>query len=144
MQSSQRLVHVLVCLCATCSVPSVRAQIADSVQVVPKDDLALKDNPADPGSAAMILERQVSTDDEKRLQTEWVRIKVFTEEARSYADVQIPYRVKNTSIEDIRGRTVRADGTIIPFSGLTFDKVVAKYKKYRYDAKTFTLPGVEV
>jgi hypothetical protein len=122
----------------------VPAQVSDSWQAVPQDDLALKDNSADPGSAAMILERQVYTDDEKRLQTEWIRIKVLTEAGRSYADVQIPYRVKNTSIEDIRGRTVRPDGTVIPFSGVTFDKVVAKYKKYRYNARTFTLPGVEV
>ena len=144
MQPSQRLVQVLLYLWAICAVPQVWAQVSDSWQAVPKDDLALKDNPADPGSAAMILQRQVYTDDEKRLQTEWIRIKVFTEAGRSYADVQIPYRVKNTSIEDIRGRTVRPDGTVIPFSGVTFDKVVAKYKKYRYDARTFTLPGVEV
>jgi hypothetical protein len=44
---------------------------------VPKEDLALQDNPGNPGSAAMILERQVYTDDDKRLQTEFLRIKVF-------------------------------------------------------------------
>jgi hypothetical protein len=91
-----------------------------------------------------ILERQVYTDDEKRVQKEVVRIKIFTESGRSHADVEIPYIVKSTSIEDIRGRTVRPDGAVIPFSGAVFDKVIAKYKKFRYDAKTFTLPGVEV
>jgi hypothetical protein len=111
---------------------------------VPKEDLELKDNPANPGSAAMILERQVYTDDEKRVQTEWVRIKVFTEAGRDYADVVIPYFENSTSIEDIRGRTVRPDGTIIPFSGTIFDKIIIKYKKFRYYAKTFTLPAVNV
>jgi Domain of Unknown Function with PDB structure (DUF3857)/Transglutaminase-like superfamily len=137
--------HILVlCLSSLSLVPKLPAQVSDGWQPIPKDDLALKDNPADPGSAAMILERQIYTDDEKRVQTEWVRIKVFTEAGRAYADVEIPYLVKSTSVEDIRGRTVRSDGTVIPFSGAVFEKVVARYKKYRYEAETFTLPGVEV
>ncbi len=125
-------------------VSNLFGQASDSWLPVPKDDLALKENPANPGSSAMILERQVYTDDEKRVQTEWVRIKVFTETGRGYADVEIPYFLKTTSVEDIRGRTVRPDGTAIPFNGEVFDTIVAKYKKYRYQAKTFTLPGVDV
>jgi uncharacterized protein DUF3857/transglutaminase superfamily protein len=145
MWRSRRLAQILfVCMCSLSIVPKLPGQVRDAWQPVPKDDLALKDNPANPGSAAMILERQVYTDDEKRVQTEWVRIKVFTEAGRAYADVEIPYLVKSTSVEDIRGRTVRPDGTVIPFSGAVFDRVVARYKKFRYEAKTFTLPGVEV
>jgi hypothetical protein len=118
--------------------------VADAWQPIPQEDLDLKDNPANPGSSAMILERQVFTDDEKRLQTEWVQIKIFTEAGKENADIQIPYGVKKTSVENIRGRTVRADGTVIPFSGAVFDKVAVRYKKYRYNVKAFTLPGVEV
>jgi len=134
----------VLCMGSMPIVPKLPAQVSDGWQPVPKDDLTLKDNPANPGSSAMILERQVYTDDEKRVQTEWVRIKVFTEAGRSYADVEIPYLVKSTSVEDIRGRTVRPDGTVIPFSGAVFDRVVARSKKFRYEGKTFTLPGVEV
>lgn len=119
-------------------------QATDSWQPVPKEDLVLQDNHADPGSPAMILERQVYTDDEKRIQTEWVRIKIFTELGKAYADVEIPYLLKKTSVENIRGRTVGTDGTIVPFGGAVFDKVVIRYKKFRYNVKTFTLPGVEV
>jgi hypothetical protein len=124
-------------------IPRTLGQISDSWQPVTQQDLALKDNPAVPGSAAMILERQIYTDDEKRLQTEWIRIKIFTERGKAYADVQIPYLGGSTTIEGIRGRTVLADGTAIPFNGTVFDKVLVKYKRFRYDAKTFTLPGVE-
>src|SRR6516165_1287633 len=53
-------------------IPELHGQVPDAWQPVPKDDLALKDNPTDPGSSAMILERQVYTDDEKRIQTEWI------------------------------------------------------------------------
>jgi hypothetical protein len=145
MQCAQRLAQILFfCMGSLSIVPKLPGQIADAWQPVPKDDLALKDNPANPGSSAMILERQVYTDDEKRVQTEWVRIKVLTEAGRTYADVEIPYLVKSTSVEEIRGRTVRPDGTVIPFSGAVFDRVVARYKKFRYETKTFTLPGVEV
>ena len=68
----------------------------------------------------------------------------FHGDGRSYADVEIPYLAKRTSIEDIRGRTVRTDGTVIPFNGAVFDKLVVKYKSFRDEAKAFTLPGVEV
>ena len=145
MQHLQRLAKILLlCMCSLSIASKLSAQISDAWQPVPKEDLALKDNPANPGSAAMILERQVYTDDEKRIQTEWIRIKVFTEAGTAHADVEIPYLAKSISVEDIRGRTVRPDGSVIPFSGTIFDKVVFKYKKFRYEAKAFTLPGVEV
>lgn len=60
-------------------VPSMPGQATDTWPALSKEDLALNDNPANPGSAAMILERQVYTDDENRVQTEFVCIKVFTE-----------------------------------------------------------------
>jgi hypothetical protein len=129
---------------ASLIIPRTLGQISDTWQPVTQQDLALKDNPAVPGSAAMILERQIYTDDEKRLQTEWIRIKILTERGKAYADVQIPYLGRITTIEGIRGRTVLADGTVIPFSGTVFDNVLVRYKRFRYDAKTFTLPGVEV
>ena len=77
-------------ICLLPIVPELHGQVPDSWQPVAKDDLALKDNPADLGSSAMILERQVYTDDEKRIETEWIRIKVLTERGRAYADVEIP------------------------------------------------------
>jgi len=120
------------------------AQFSDNWQPISAEDLALKDNPANPGSPAMILERKIYTDDEKRLQTEWMRIKVFTEEGRAYADVEIPYVAKSNVVDGIRARTVRPDGTVIPFDGTIYDKVVAKHRKFGYDVKAFTLPGVEV
>jgi Domain of Unknown Function with PDB structure (DUF3857)/Transglutaminase-like superfamily len=141
LRKSAQVLFFVLCWLAT--IPGLFGQSPDW-QPVPKEDLELKDNPANPGSAAMILERRVSTDDENRAQTEWVRIKILTEEGRDYADVEIPYLAKSTTIEDIRGRTVRSDGTVITFSGTVFDKTVLKYKRFRYEMKTFTLPGVEV
>ena len=145
MRRARTLTHIsLFVACVLLIVPRLSGQVSDAWQPVPQDDLTLKDNPAEPGSPAMILERQVYTDDEKRMQTESLRIKVFTEEGKTYADVEIPYFAKDTTIGDIRGRTVRPDGTVVIFNGAVFDKVVAKYRRLRYEAKAFTLPGVEV
>jgi hypothetical protein len=146
MASTQGLTQTLFLLffCTLAMVRSLSGESSDIWQPIPKEDLVLQENPANPGSSAMILERQVYTDDEKRIETESVRIKVFTEEGRAYADVEIPYLAKSTEIEGIRGRTVRPDGTVISFNGVVFDKIIAKYKRFRYDAKAFTLPGVEV
>ena len=124
--------------------PGLSAQMPNNWEAVPKEDLDLKDNPAHPGDSAMILERRVYTDDEKRTQTEWLRIKILTEGGRAYADIEIPYVARNTSIEDIQARTVRSDGTVIAFSGAVFDKNVLKYKKFGYNAKVFSLPGADV
>jgi hypothetical protein len=110
---------------------------------IPKSDLQMTDNPDNPGASAMILERTVYTDDEKRFQTEFVRIKIFKEDGTKYADISVPYLAKQTTVEDIRGRTVRADGTVIEFNGTVYDSVVAKTRRVSYQAKTFTLPGAE-
>jgi transglutaminase-like putative cysteine protease len=144
MSPSTVLCTLIFTLCLLAFSSKTTGQASDVWQAIPQEDLALKDNPADPGCSAMILERQVFTDDEKRVQTEWVRIKVFTEAGKENADIQVPYFEKKTSVENIRGRTVRPDGTVIPFSGAVFNKVVIRYKKFRYNVKAFTLPGVEV
>lgn len=144
MRHLWNLERVFCVACLLLVAAPLQAQLSDTWQAVTKEDLALTDNPANPGSSAMILERQVYTDDEKRIQTEWIRVKVFTEAGRANADVEIPYLAKSTSIEGIRGRTVQPDGTEITFNGAVFDKIIAKYKRLRYEAKAFTLPGVEV
>ncbi len=63
---------------------------------IPPADLALKDNPEQPGAHAMILyresavnEKYVSTDGASI--TEYVRIKIFTEQGTKEADVEIPF-----------------------------------------------------
>ena len=44
----------------------------------------------------------------------------------------------------IAGRTIHPDGTIIPFTGKPFDKLIEKTQGYKEMAKVFTLPDVEV
>jgi transglutaminase-like putative cysteine protease len=110
---------------------------------VPPEELALTDNPAQPGAHAMILYREVHTDDAKAFENVYFRIKIFTDEGKKHADIEIPYVEKQLTIENIRARTVRPDGTSIEFQSAVFDRVVAKSKKVRVLVKAFTLPEVQ-
>ncbi len=106
------------------------------------EELALKDNPASPGSSAIILYREITSDDVKSVETHYSRIKILTESGKKYADIQIPYLYKNTEIRDIRARTVQSDGKAVEFNGQIFDKLVVKTKRVKFQAKTFSLPEV--
>ncbi|HKF52148.1 MAG TPA: DUF3857 domain-containing protein [Candidatus Acidoferrales bacterium] len=116
---------------------------ADEWQPINPADLALKDNPASPGSHAMILYRREHTDSEQSFVTEYYRIKIFTEEGKSQADVEVPFIKGRDHVEDIRARTIRPDGSIVPFAGQVFEKEIVKAGGIKVLEKTFTLPDVQ-
>jgi hypothetical protein len=119
------------------------AQAKDEWQPITPEDLALKDNPAVPGSKAMILYRSIERDDMMGSQTEYVRVKIFTEEGKQYGDVVLPpFDRASFNIESVRGRTIHPDGSIVPFTGQVFEKVVAQGRNLKYHAKAFTMPDV--
>ena len=99
-----------------------------------------------PGAAAIILYRQVDRDDRGMTAHEdvYFRIKIFTEEGRKYADVEIPFFKSAGDVVNIHGRTIKPDGSIVNFDGHVFDKSIVKAKGVKYMAKTFTLPDVQV
>lgn len=108
------------------------------------DELAMKDNPLSPGSSAMILNREMNSNDPEAYEAHYYRIKVFTEAGRKYADVEIPYLKDFVRVTDVKARTIHADGTVVNWDGQAFDKIVVKTRRISYRAKTFTLPGVQV
>lgn len=109
-------------------------------------ELAMKSAPNAPGAPAAILDWVRVDDDTLSFSAEYVRIKVFTDEGKKYGDVEIsylpgyPYRGRVTSID---ARTIRPDGTIVPFTGKVYDKVVFKIGRSALKAKTFSLPDVQ-
>ncbi len=122
---------------------SAASRAKDDWLPVPPEDLALKDNPASPGAHAMILYREAYVDSAGAFQTEYYRIKIFTEAGKDLGDVQVPYRDGQTAIDDIRARTIRQDGTIAIFEGKPFDKEIVKAGGIKYRAKTFSLPDIQ-
>ena len=145
MNRTQRFVcvvtFVLVLLAAFCIAPRPSSAGDDWIPIPPAD-LALKDNPAEPGANAMILYRSSDMDSKESSVREYVRIKIFTQEGTKEANVELPFNRQQVNILDIRARTIHPDGTIVNFEGKPFEKTIVKASGYKYLAKTFTLPDV--
>jgi hypothetical protein len=93
---------------------------------ISKEEMAMTDDPANPGAAAILLCREVTTDDVKATETEYRRIKVLNDEGRKFADIEIPYVDKRMQIEGIQARAIRPDGTPVDFKGQIFDRAAIK------------------
>jgi hypothetical protein len=121
------------------------ASTGNAVEWLPIDsaDLALKDNPARPGSHAMVLYRNEDLDDTLGSVAVYIRTKIFTDEGKRYADVRIPwYAGHYSAVDGVRGRTIHPDGSIVEFKGEVFQKKQQQTRDFSFQVKTFALPDV--
>ena len=110
-------------------------------------DLSMKSLSEQPGAAAVVLLRDEVANDPMNYEEVYLRIKILTDAGKRYADVEIPYGRRIFRIDSVSGRTIHADGTIIPFDGKVFDKQVVKQRGdtgERVNVKSFSLPDVQV
>ncbi|MDE3169333.1 MAG: DUF3857 domain-containing protein [Acidobacteriota bacterium] len=112
------------------------------------EDLALKDNPKEPGADAMILYRESEVDARQANVSgdavrEYVRIKIFTQAGTKQGHIEIPYNKSWETIPYVSGRTILPDGTIKDFDGKVLDSTIVKTGGIKYFAKAFTLPDVQ-
>ncbi len=148
--------RILTALLLTASAVAPLAAIAQTKFKEPtKDELAMTAQPGFPGVAAVVLDREQIYYDDKHMSSTYERIKILTEDGKKYANVELPYVVTSgdvsndtigneKSLDNIQGRTIHADGTIVPFTGKPYLKVMEKGKGFKYQAKVFTLPDVTV
>jgi len=118
----------------------------DEWQPISQEELKMTSEPKAPGAPAIILYRQVDRDDsDARTPHEYnyVREKIFTEEGRKYADVEIPLIKGQWDIHNIKARTIRPDGSIVNFDGKIYEKEIVKARGIKFLAKTFTLSDVQ-
>jgi len=108
------------------------------------EELKMTVDPKAPGAAAVYLYQEDVTDDVDLFQTYYERIKVLTEKGKELATIQIPYRYGVDTVTDIQGRTIHADGTIVPLTAKPADLMDFKSKNSQLNIVTFTLPSVEV
>lgn len=112
------------------------------------EELSMTSQPEVPGAAAVYLYREQITEDHLHVMHVYERLKVLTESGKKYANVELGYSSSfgngNVSIDEIEGRTIHPDGTVIPFTGKPYQKLVEKTRGAKYMAKVFTLPDVEV
>lgn len=114
---------------------------------VTPEELKMTTEPLAPGAPAIILYRQVDRIDNTAAWYEdtFERIKILTDEGRKYADVEIPYNQgTGTHISKLSARTIRPDGSVSEFKGTLFEKEIVKARGWKYMAKTFALPDVQV
>lgn len=119
---------------------------ADEWLPITPEELKMTSEPKAPGAPAIILYRQIDRDDsDARTPHEYnyVREKIFTEEGRKYADVEIPFFKENENVVGIRARTIRPDGSIVNFDGKVYEKEIVKARGVKFLAKTFTLSDVQ-
>ena len=116
----------------------------DEWQPISQDELKMTSLPEAPGAPAVYLYRQVDRDDNTSREYNYIRIKIFTEEGRKYADIDIPFVKGSESIQNLKARTIRPDGSIVNFDGRIYEKEIVKTRGLKYLAKTFTLPDVQV
>ena len=135
----------LACLIAVTSVASIAR--AQQWTAPTAEELSMTSQPEVPGAAAVYLFKEEITDDKLHMWSKYARIKVLTEAGKEYANVELKSYNSDEggySINGIAGRTIHPDGTIIPFTGKPFDKLIEKSQSYKETAKVFTLPDVEV
>lgn len=121
--------------------PFVWDSITDADWAVAEDSVLKVNN------AVMIFEK-ISGDDEKLdhekcYRTIYRRIRILTDEGRSYGDVTAPTLSASQKIESIHARTILPDGSeIVLLPEHIFEEQLVKYKGKKVKQKRFSIPGV--
>lgn len=117
--------------------------VAQKFQEPTKEELQMTSDPKAPAAPAVYLDREEVTDNANHFISEYARIKVLTEAGKEWATVEVPYSGGGTP-PTIVGRTIHADGTVVPLEGKPEDLLVTKSFRRHLRASVFNLPSVEV
>jgi hypothetical protein len=126
---------------------SLAAPFASAQWTVPTpEELSMTSQLQVPGAPAVYLFREETTDDKLHEFSIYTRLKVLTERGKEFGNVELSFARGHYgfTVEDVQGRTIHPDGTIIPFTGKPYEKLVEKTQGYKFMAKVFSLPDVEV
>jgi Domain of Unknown Function with PDB structure (DUF3857)/Transglutaminase-like superfamily len=140
--SAKRSRRTCICFCLLLALasPALLAQFQQPTD----DELKMTADPKAPGAAAVYLYREEITNNLAFFQSFYERIKVLTEKGKEMATVRIPYVPGADKVTKIEGRTIHADGTVIPLTVKPDDLVDFKTGDYQVNSVVFTLPSVEV
>jgi len=136
--------HILSVIVASILALTSAQALADVWTQPTTEELEMTAEPAAPGAAAVYLFRDERVDDKLHIHTTYVRLKILTEKGREYAIQEISYQAAEYKITGVKGRTIHSDGTVIPFTGKPFEKVLDRNGGAQYKAIVFALPDVQV
>jgi Domain of Unknown Function with PDB structure (DUF3857) len=146
-----RIAGILACLALSAAALMLTSRprpiSADDWLPIDPADLAMKDNPKQPGGEAMILYRDVKVDVSKAnvdgdSEHEYDRIKIFTQDGTKRGHVEVEFDKKLDNVVHVEGRTIKPDGTIVKFDGQVLESTVEKNSGRKVLEKSFNLPDV--
>lgn len=111
------------------------------------EELKMTADPKYPGAAAVILNVEDKTDNSQigaHFQSLYMRVKILNESAKDLATVRLGYFKGYNTIAAVSGRTIHADGTIVPLNVKPTDLMAVKQGQAEIRETTFNLPSVEV
>src|SRR5438309_3475740 len=117
---------LLTLLSVVVTAANVSAKNLDDFRNATPEELALKGVDWAPGAPAVILDWVQRNDDVNFQSSEYVRIKILTDDGRKYGDVEIRYLPKLWDLRRVEARVTRPDGSVVPFTGKMYDKTVWK------------------
>ncbi len=146
---------LLALLCTACGPVALHAQQEQYPTQPTQEELTMTSVPQAPGAAAVYLYREEKSDDTLNQHTYYFRVKVLTEAGRKCADVRLSTTSDNDiesfsmpelgqTVTAIEGRTIHSDGTVIPFTGKPYTRIVVDAKGIKETETVFTLSDVEV
>src|SRR5947209_14364918 len=135
-----RLVRYCVLVASLLTAAVSFAQKEDWLPVTPQD-LQTKEVPGQPGASAVRLYYANYIDDNVFTEFTYERIKILTDAGKKYADVQIEM-APGVTINDLKARTIRPDGSIVDFASKPFEKTIFKGRGLKAVAESLTLPDV--
>ena len=106
--------------------------------------LKMTTDPKAPNAAAVYLFREETVNDKEHDHTFSAVIKVLTAGGKKWADVKLPYYdPAQVHIDSIQKRTIEPDGTVVPFKGKPYKKLVLQGYGQKVMRQVFTLPDVQ-
>lgn len=131
---------LLIFLLNLLSASAIPAQTTSWLPVTPED----LNYQGSPGTHAAYLYREFHTDDVDGFATYYRRIKILREEGKKHGNVEIPFLRQFSRIRDLKARTIRPDGSIVEFKGEVYEKTIVKARGVKLQARTFSMPEVEI
>ena len=126
---------------ATLAVPGL---LLAQFQEPTADELKMTASSKAPGASAIYLYREKTMDEQTHTLSLYCRIKVLSEKGKELATVQTPYVHGLDTVTDVQGRTIHADGKVVPLTAKPSDLMDVKAKTIQVNMLVFTLPDVEV
>ncbi|HWW61344.1 MAG TPA: DUF3857 domain-containing protein [Thermoanaerobaculia bacterium] len=121
----------------------VLASAKDEFRDPTPEELKMTTSPVAPGASAVILNWISKHDDEGSFANDYYRIKILTQDGKKYGDIELTYAPGFSDLKNISARTIKPDGTIVPFTGKMYNKLVIKKGGFKVMNRTFSLPDVQ-